>query len=100
MTEDFLCYFCKILYYCVFSVLQLLLILPLDFSRNKKENRKKLAIKALESVGMEKYIKKTIKKLSSGQQHFHRNYESASKIKSKRNDGSNHHTRYECGRPL
>ena len=42
-------------------------MLPLDFARKKKPNRKQLALSALKSVGMEEYAKKSVNKLSGGQ---------------------------------
>ena len=42
-------------------------MLPLDFARKKKPNRKQLALNALKSVGMEEYAKKSVNKLSGGQ---------------------------------
>ena len=42
-------------------------MLPLDFAKKKKSNRKELALKALESVGMDSMAKKPVNKLSGGQ---------------------------------
>lgn len=42
-------------------------MLPLDFANKKKANRRELAMKALESVGMESMAKKPVNKLSGGQ---------------------------------
>lgn len=42
-------------------------MLPLDFARKKKSNRKQLAMNALQSVGMGDYAKKPVNKLSGGQ---------------------------------
>lgn len=42
-------------------------MLPLDFSPNKKPNRKELAFAALKSVGMDSMAKKPVNKLSGGQ---------------------------------
>ncbi len=42
-------------------------MLPLDFAKKKKANRRELAIKALESVGMESMAKNPVNKLSGGQ---------------------------------
>lgn len=42
-------------------------LLPLDFAKTKVPNRKKIAEKALEDVGMEKLKNKPVKKLSGGQ---------------------------------
>ena len=42
-------------------------MLPLDFARKKKPNRKQLAINALQSVGMADYANKPVNKLSGGQ---------------------------------
>lgn len=42
-------------------------LLPLEFAKRKKPNRKLAAINALKSVGMEEYAKKPINKLSGGQ---------------------------------
>lgn len=42
-------------------------MLPLEFAKRKKPNRKLLALNALKSVGMEEYAKKTVNKLSGGQ---------------------------------
>ena len=42
-------------------------MLPLDFARKKKPNRKQLALNALQSVGMGDYAKKPVNKLSGGQ---------------------------------
>jgi putative ABC transport system ATP-binding protein len=42
-------------------------LLPLDFAKEKKENRKQLALAALKSVGMETMAKKPVNKLSGGQ---------------------------------
>lgn len=42
-------------------------MLPLDFAKRKKPNRKLLAMNALKSVGMEEYAKKPVNKLSGGQ---------------------------------
>ena len=41
--------------------------LPLDFAKKKKPNRKAIAMKALESVGMDGMAKKPVNKLSGGQ---------------------------------
>lgn len=42
-------------------------MLPLDFAKKKKSNRKELALKALESVGMDSMARKPVNKLSGGQ---------------------------------
>lgn len=42
-------------------------MLPLDFAKHKKPNRKELALAALKSVGMEELAKKPVNKLSGGQ---------------------------------
>lgn len=42
-------------------------MLPLDFAKRKKPNRKQLAMDALKSVGMESMAKKPVNKLSGGQ---------------------------------
>ena len=42
-------------------------LLPLEFAKKKKSNRKELAMKALESVGMDSMAKKPVNKLSGGQ---------------------------------
>ncbi len=42
-------------------------MLPLDFAKKKKPNRKALAMKALASVGMDSMAKKPVNKLSGGQ---------------------------------
>ncbi len=42
-------------------------MLPLDFAKKKKPNRKALAMKALQSVGMDGMAKKPVNKLSGGQ---------------------------------
>ena len=42
-------------------------MLPLDFASKKKLNRKALAMKALQSVGMDSMAKKPVNKLSGGQ---------------------------------
>lgn len=42
-------------------------MLPLDFASKKKSNRKALAMKALQSVGMDSMAKKPVNKLSGGQ---------------------------------
>ena len=42
-------------------------MLPLDFAKKKKPNRKQLAMNALKSVGMDGMAKKTVNKLSGGQ---------------------------------
>lgn len=42
-------------------------MLPLDFARKKKSNRKQLALDALKSVGMGDIAKKPVNKLSGGQ---------------------------------
>ena len=42
-------------------------LLPLEFAKRKKPNRKLAAMNALKSVGMEEYAKKPINKLSGGQ---------------------------------
>ena len=42
-------------------------MLPLDFAKKKKPNRKQLAMDALKSVGMEEMAKKPVNKLSGGQ---------------------------------
>ena len=42
-------------------------LLPLDFARHKKPNRKELALAALKSVSMDSMAKKPVNKLSGGQ---------------------------------
>lgn len=42
-------------------------MLPLDFAKNKKPDRRKLALNALRSVNMEQFAKKPVNKLSGGQ---------------------------------
>lgn len=42
-------------------------LLPLDFAKKKKSNRKELAMNALKSVGMDEMAKKPVNKLSGGQ---------------------------------
>lgn len=42
-------------------------LLPLDFAKNRKSDRREAAIKALSSVGMAEYAKKPVNKLSGGQ---------------------------------
>ena len=42
-------------------------ILPLDFAKKKKSNRRELALKALASVGLEELAKKPVNKMSGGQ---------------------------------
>ena len=42
-------------------------MLPLEFAKRKKPNRKLIAMNALKSVGMEEYAKKPFNKLSGGQ---------------------------------
>ena len=42
-------------------------MLPLNFARKKKPNRRELALNALKSVSMEKFAKKPVNKLSGGQ---------------------------------
>lgn len=42
-------------------------MLPLDFAKHKKPNRKQLAMNALKSVGMDSMAKKPVNKLSGGQ---------------------------------
>ena len=42
-------------------------MLPLDFAKKKKENRRELAMAALKSVGMDSMAKKAVSKLSGGQ---------------------------------
>lgn len=42
-------------------------LLPLEFAKRNKPNRKLAAINALKSVGMEEYAKKPVNKLSGGQ---------------------------------
>ncbi len=42
-------------------------MLPLDFAKKKKPNRKQLALDALKSVGMDSMAKKPVNKLSGGQ---------------------------------
>ena len=42
-------------------------LLPLDFAKNKKSDRRETAMKALSSVGMAEYAKKPVNKLSGGQ---------------------------------
>jgi putative ABC transport system ATP-binding protein len=49
-----------------FSALENVL-LPLEFAKRKKPNRKLIAMNALKSVGMEEYAKKPVNKLSGGQ---------------------------------
>lgn len=49
-----------------FSALENVL-LPLEFAKRKKPNRKLAAMNALKSVGMEEYAKKPVNKLSGGQ---------------------------------
>lgn len=49
-----------------FSALENVL-LPLDFAKNKKSDRRETAMKALSSVGMAEYAKKPVNKLSGGQ---------------------------------
>lgn len=49
-----------------FSALENVL-LPLNFSRKKKPNRREKAMNALKSVGMEEFAKKPVNKLSGGQ---------------------------------
>lgn len=49
-----------------FSALENVL-LPLDFAKNKKSDRRENAMKALSSVGMAEYAKKPVNKLSGGQ---------------------------------
>ena len=41
-------------------------MLPLDFAKKKKPNRKQLALDALKSVGMDSMAKKSVNKLSGG----------------------------------
>ena len=42
-------------------------MLPLNFAKKKKPNRRELALSALKSVGMEEFAKKPVNKLSGGQ---------------------------------
>ncbi|MDE6731634.1 MAG: ABC transporter ATP-binding protein [Oscillospiraceae bacterium] len=42
-------------------------MLPLNFAKKKKPNRRELALSALKSVGMEEFAKKPVSKLSGGQ---------------------------------
>lgn len=42
-------------------------MLPLDFAKTKKSNRRELALRALASVGLEELAKKPVNKLSGGQ---------------------------------
>lgn len=49
-----------------FSALENVL-LPLDFAKNKKSDRRETAMKSLSSVGMAEYAKKPVNKLSGGQ---------------------------------
>lgn len=42
-------------------------MLPLNFAKKKKPNRRELALSALRSVGMEEFAKKPVSKLSGGQ---------------------------------
>ena len=42
-------------------------MLPLDFAKNKKSDRREIAIKALKSVGMGDFAKNPVNKLSGGQ---------------------------------
>lgn len=42
-------------------------MLPLEFAKKKKSNRKELAMNALKSVGMDKMAKKPVRNLSGGQ---------------------------------
>lgn len=42
-------------------------MLPLNFAKNKKSNRREIALNALKSVGMEQFAKKSVNKLSGGQ---------------------------------
>lgn len=42
-------------------------MLPLDFARKKKPNRRELALEALRSVGLAEFAKKPVSKLSGGQ---------------------------------
>lgn len=42
-------------------------LLPLDFAKQKKANRRELAMAALKSVGMDSMAKKTVSQLSGGQ---------------------------------
>ena len=42
-------------------------LLPLDFAKHRKSNRKELALAALKSVGMDSMAKKPVNKLSGGQ---------------------------------
>ncbi|WP_276746519.1 ABC transporter ATP-binding protein, partial [Ruminococcus champanellensis] len=42
-------------------------LLPLDFAKHKKPNRKELALAALKSVSMDSMAKKPVNKLSGGQ---------------------------------
>lgn len=42
-------------------------MLPLNFAKKKKSNRRKLAMNTLQSVGMEKFAKKPVNQLSGGQ---------------------------------
>lgn len=49
-----------------FSVLENVM-LPLDFAKKKKPDRRDIAISALRSVGMDEYARKPVNKLSGGQ---------------------------------
>lgn len=49
-----------------FSVLENVM-LPLNFAKKKKSDRRDIAINALRSVGMDEYVKKPVNKLSGGQ---------------------------------
>lgn len=49
-----------------FSVLENVM-LPLDFAKKKKSDRRDIAISALRSVGMDEYARKPVNKLSGGQ---------------------------------
>ncbi len=42
-------------------------MLPLNFAKNKKPDRSKIALNALRSVGMEEFARKPVSKLSGGQ---------------------------------
>lgn len=42
-------------------------MLPLNFAKKKKPNRRELALNALKSVGMDEFAKKPVNKLSGGQ---------------------------------
>ncbi len=42
-------------------------LLPLNFAKKKKPNRRELAMNALKSVGMDEFAKKPVNKLSGGQ---------------------------------